>query len=294
MHTSEQQRGWAVQSVGGDRVDYLSARLLYRLGRQPTRELFWQLYLCLKLRKKPRYSQGRIKFDGLDMHYFDSETLLSTYWQIMVHGWYSYDRQLVSRFPTILDCGANIGLASLYFARTSPEARTIAFEPDPILHGILQENLSRNRVLDRVETVNAALWVDGTEEVGFSPDGGDGGHIELDGRASIRVKATSLRHYLSSPVGLLKMDIEGAEVEVIDEAAGLLSNAQQVILEYHSPADEPQRLGQLISSLETSGFRVHVNNTQYWANPLVRPLRMGRLDEVLIIYATRHPGPDPA
>jgi FkbM family methyltransferase len=268
-------------------LDYLSTRTVTRLSRQPARALLWQLYLCAKLCKRPRFSPGRVKFDGLDLQYFDWLALLSTYWQIMVHRWYAYDPHLVARWPVILDCGANIGLASLHFARMSPEARVIAFEPDPILHGILQENLSRNSLQDRVETVNAALWIGAADEIGFAPDGGDGGHIEENGRSSIRVKTAKLRDYLRSPVGLLKMDIEGAEIDVIGEAADVLPNARQIILEYHSPADEPQRLGELISSLESSGFRVHINNTQDWANPLIRSLRMGRLDEVLIIYAVR-------
>ena len=57
--------------------------------------------------------------------------------------------------PRILDCGANVGLASLYFKRLYPQARITAYEADPDIYQCLRNNLRRNGASD-VETIQAA------------------------------------------------------------------------------------------------------------------------------------------
>ena len=50
-----------------------------------------------------------------------------------------------SAAPRILDCGGNVGLASLFFKRRFPHARITAYEADPALFAILKHNLAANR-----------------------------------------------------------------------------------------------------------------------------------------------------
>ena len=50
--------------------------------------------------------------------------------------------------PLVIDCGANIGVATLYFKTVAPEARVIAFEPEPTAYELLRENVERNRLTD--------------------------------------------------------------------------------------------------------------------------------------------------
>ncbi len=56
---------------------------------------------------------------------------------------------------TIVDAGANIGLASAYFARRFPEARIVALEPDRTNYDLMCHNV---RAFPNVEPVWAALW----------------------------------------------------------------------------------------------------------------------------------------
>ena len=78
--------------------------------------------------------------------------------------------------PRILDCGANVGLASLYFKKRYPEARVTAFEADPAIADVLRGNLLRNGCPD-VEVVEAAVWTEeGTVE--FCREGADSGTIQ--------------------------------------------------------------------------------------------------------------------
>jgi FkbM family methyltransferase len=187
----------------------------------------------------------------------------------------------------ILDCGANTGLASLYFATCSPQARIVAFEPDPALYQIFYGNLTRNHLVGRVEAVNAALWAGEAQTVSFASDGADAGHVESGGTGSIHVPAARLSHYLTQPVGLLKMDIEGAELDVLRDSSDLLSNVQQIVLEHHSYTGQPQRLGELMAVLEGAGFRLQINNAHHWINPLVHVPQIDRFDQLLMVYGYR-------
>jgi FkbM family methyltransferase len=61
----------------------------------------------------------------------------------------------------ILDCGANIGMATLFFKWLYPNARIDAFEPDPKTFQLLENNVKQNH-LTNVATHNCALWdIDG-------------------------------------------------------------------------------------------------------------------------------------
>ena len=60
--------------------------------------------------------------------------------------------------PRILDCGANVGLASLFFRRAYPHARITAYEADPALFAILQANLGANGASATSTRHHAAVW----------------------------------------------------------------------------------------------------------------------------------------
>jgi len=73
----------------------------------------------------------------------------------------------VVQAPLIFDCGANIGLATLYFKNLYLGARIVAFEADPETAAVLRENVSANHLQD-VSVHNLMLT-----------DGGRGVHLLL-------------------------------------------------------------------------------------------------------------------
>jgi FkbM family methyltransferase len=235
--------------------------------------------------RKPRYVPGFTRIGGLDLEYADSASLVSTYRQVFLNEEYAYDRSIVAKYPLIIDCGANIGLASLYFARHSPSAHIIAFEPEPDIYRMLKRNLNRNRA-SHVETVNCALWKDNTV-LAFASDGADSGHLVPESSRQTQVRTARLRDYLPGPVGLLKLDIEGSELEVLKDARDCLTNVHQIIIEHHSVAGKPQLLAEFFAILEEAGFRVQINNALRWINPLVVPPAIGRYEQLLIVYGCR-------
>ena len=161
------------------------------------------------------------------------------------------------RAPLIIDCGANVGITALYQKQRHPHARIIAFEPDPAVFDCLERNLRVNGAID-VEARRAAVWIH-PDGVAFTRDGADGGAVDA-GSASALVPSVRLRDELSlhERIDLLKVDIEGAETDVLLDCGDVLQRVERLFVEYHSHTARPQRLHELLSVLAASGFRYHL------------------------------------
>ncbi|MEQ8791626.1 MAG: FkbM family methyltransferase [Pirellulaceae bacterium] len=193
-----------------------------------------------------------VTFDGLTVRVTDGPNFYMQYKDEFVQGVYHFDA--TRRNPRILDGGANIGMSALCWKRTYPAAEIVSFEPDPAVFTLLQENLAANG-LTGVELVNAGLGPR-AGRFAFNPDQSAGGQIELVESAE-GVRVEKLSDYLHERVDLLKLNIEGLELDVLREAAdaGRLRNIDEIVLEYHGWPGQPQRLGELLVLLEREGFR---------------------------------------
>jgi hypothetical protein len=91
------------------------------------------------------------------------------------------------------------------------------------------------------------------------------------------VPATRLRDHLIEPVELLKLDIEGAEVDVLLDCRDRLSQVRNLFMEYHSFSGQPQRLQAFFGVIEEAGFRVHTHPDVPAPQPfLSRPVMNGK------------------
>ncbi len=188
--------------------------------------------------------------------------------------------------PHIIDGGANIGLSVIYFKRLYPKARIVAFEPDPKLFKMLRDNLKSFGYED-VALMCKALWSSETT-LQFFAEGADAGRISRsDDQCSLAVPALRLREFLNVPVAFLKLDIEGAETEVLRDCADLLGNVERVFVEYHSFAKEKQELSSLVSVLANAGFRLHIHPSLVSQRPFVSRKVCHNMDSQLNIFAFR-------
>ena len=147
--------------------------------------------------------------------------------------------------PVILDVGANYGLATIALKAEHPDAEIVAFEADPAIAAIAATNIARPRACDDVTLVRAAAWTsEGTMR--FAAEGSDAGRLGDEG--GLEVPTVRLRDWLDRDVDLLKMDIEGAEVDVLLDCADRLDRVGSLVCEYHSFAGRPQRLGEMIGA----------------------------------------------
>jgi FkbM family methyltransferase len=190
--------------------------------------------------------------------------------------------------PLILDCGSNVGLSVLFFKRLHPAARVVAFEPDPATFAILERNVIGNG-LRGVELHCAALAA--TEgEVTLHRDPARPGALTMTTRpgrgaqAGERVPCVRLSKWIEEPVDFVKLDVEGAELEVLEElaASGRLGAIDQMVVEYHHHFDpESDRFSRFLALLEEGGF-----GYQLGAAVRQRPYPRRRFQDVLV-YAYR-------
>lgn len=222
-------------------------------------------------KRQPRYTAGTTRLSGLTLCYDDALSLYMEYKHIF--DWGVYDFRPQSPAPRVLDCGAHIGLSALRFLRLAPGARVTCFEPDPRVVPLLRQNLRQNADGRAVEVVTAALAAK-RGKAAFVDDGADGGALSphTDSAAHAQTVATvRLSDYLNQPVDFLKMNIEGAELDVLREAAPKLHNVRQLVVEYHGFPQPGQVLHELLELLHQCGFRYSLHHFDYETNPAVKP-----------------------
>jgi FkbM family methyltransferase len=177
----------------------------------------------------------------------------------------------------VIDVGANIGLFSLFVKRRCPDASILAFEPVPETAAVLRRNIEFHR-LAAVGVREVALGSGPEGDVPFTyypalPGNstrypaqkaqalavlgqryGDRVAERLYQGRSMTVRVDRLSSYLPAvrPVDLLKVDVEGAELDVlrgIDDAHWPL--IRQVSLEVH---DQAGRLAEICGLLQARGL----------------------------------------
>lgn len=158
--------------------------------------------------------------------------------EIFVQNLYGCDMAHPPR--VIVDAGANIGLASVFYAHRYPEARIIAIEPEPSNYQVLLKNTA---CYPRITPVLAALW-DRNEDidvvdVGFGHTAFQTQEIKADAARSMvaRAKAITMDRLLTefdiSAIDLLKIDIEGAEKELFEGPVEWIERVGVIAIEVH-------------------------------------------------------------
>jgi len=135
----------------------------------------------------------------------------------------------------IIDGGANVGYASIYYANKYPDARIIAVEPEASNHDLLKVNTSGYA---NVTVLRAGLWNRGAqlkikdpsaEKWAFQVQESEADEESID---AVTVDEIVERAGAGS-IDILKLDIEGAEKELFASAETWLGRVQVLIVELH-------------------------------------------------------------
>ena len=263
--------------------------LIIRRGHSHGRFRVLRTYLKIELKRfflagllKRRMTRESIF--GYQVHFFDYDVFATLFEELYVAEVYYFSAS--SAEPLIVDCGSNIGLAVLYFKRLYPKCRIIAFEPDAATFGMLERNVKANN-LAGVTLVQKALCDSvGSVEFYVSPErpGMLVQSMRKENLASSQVTSVeteTLSTYLTEPVDLLKMDIEGAEDQVLKDLneTGKLSLVREIVLEYHhhlTPRED--KLGVFLNTLEQTNFGYQLKAG------LIPPFRKGEF-QAMMLYA---------
>jgi FkbM family methyltransferase len=218
---------------------------------------------------------------------FDIPDLPSFVWQfkeIFVDEIYKFNSE--NKEPIIFDCGANVGTSCLYFKQLFPNAKIKAFEADPMIANVLKSNLAKNGISD-VEVINKAVWID-DGGIEFGSEGADGGSINASGN-KIKIDSIRLQDFLDKEpeVDLLKIDIEGAEYEVLKDCANSLSNVKNIFVEYHSWNSSTQKLSEILEVLEMNNFRYYIEDLSKRKQPFINHAKEKNMDLQLNIFGIK-------
>jgi FkbM family methyltransferase len=145
----------------------------------------------------------------------------------------------------VLDIGANIGIASVYFASSFPNAVVHAFEPEPGNCEVLEANA---RQLPRIQAHRFALGAEDGELALFDSDdrsnfGGFSSYgLGVDAARSrtvpVRHAGRALAELGIRNVDVLKIDTEGAEWEILTAMdRAVLGGARVIMGELHGRRD---------------------------------------------------------
>ena len=172
----------------------------------------------------------------------------------------------------VVDIGANVGMAALFFAQQHWCRRVISFEPFAPTALAFESNLKLNPTLaHKITVVREALGEKETAlEVDYDPAlrgsmslfgvGAWRGTVGYTQRASIKVvRASDALKPVFAALGscrlLCKIDCEGSEYPIIREldSSGELARFSAFVIEWHGGGPD-----ELVTTLSRRGFAVHV------------------------------------
>jgi FkbM family methyltransferase len=154
---------------------------------------------------------------------------------------------------SVLDLGANVGLAGLFFRNRFPSlGEIVMLEPDPANFAMLRANMPE------AELHREAVGV--RDGMGRIEGGGGEGVMNhtvspLEGGG---VVIRSMRGLLARPFDLVKMDIEGAEWDILADLAGepeILGSVRYWMIEFHEGSQFAGSRKQIDEAFASLGYK---------------------------------------
>jgi len=237
--------------------DYLSCALALGAGPASKFSIFW------KQTKNVRVRLGLAKYHPdeiytLDtiygkLHFRDNFGDITNLVPLLYHG--EYRLRKLSGQGAILDAGANIGLAAVWFAYHNRDRAIYCFEPLASNTRMIRLNCPTAHV-EQVALGQEA----GAIQLRVDPSGVMASAIPCqweteDSRFEVRSLDIICEENRIEEIALLKLDVEGMEMDVLKGAQATLSSTHQVVLETHS--SELHR--EVIAYLQEAGFRIDLD-----------------------------------
>jgi len=186
------------------------------------------------------------------------------------------DQEYKPPFPikpkVIVDAGANIGMTTLYYAQIYPDARIIAIEPEPSNFEMLVKNCGN---LANVTLVKGAIWCEDRQLKFENPMAEKWAFSVVESRESspsdlqdvMALTVPGIMNRIGADrIDILKLDIEGSEVELFRSGADAwLGTIRQIVIELHDRLRPGcaqsfySAIGRRVYSQESRGQTIFIN-----------------------------------
>lgn len=205
-------------------------------------------YRVMRVWRPRRYDERRsIRLrNGVEVTYRLTRGDIQTVREVWFQESYRLPFELPGAGGTLLDLGGNIGLAGVYLARRHGFSRVVIVEPVAANAELARLNCERNGV--EAEIVQAAVAAEAGEVSFVLTAEHNQGHVDATSTGGMRVPAVTVTDLVgpSTPIRLLKMDIEGGEGPLLAGAPDWLDAVSALIAEFHPDVVDYPGLVQLL------------------------------------------------
>lgn len=160
---------------------------------------------------------------------------INVFSQVMYEG--EYEIKYRVNASVIVDCGANIGLSSIFFKNKFPDATIVSVEPESTNFQILQKNTER---YSNIHCLNCGIWNRSTLLKVKNNDRGNWGFTveEAEAGDTNTIQAISIaeimERYQLDHIDILKIDIEGSEQKLFESnVEKWLPFVKVIVIEFH-------------------------------------------------------------
>ena len=235
--------------------------------------LLGSYYSLLVTHKLLKRHQNSFHFFGRTIHSSSFTNVVTIVKEVFLFGDYYFKPDTDT--PYIIDCGANIGITSLFYGWQYPKATVLALEPSANNAALLQKNISENGLTNRVTILEAAASNSVGEIEFWENDAKPGGSTAVrgvyeskpkDAFTKYRVQSILLSSHIDKPVDLLKIDVEGSEGRIFHDLAtsGKMKLIKNMIFEYHQNASNKDNdLITILKTLEEHGFEYTLFSSEF-------------------------------
>lgn len=205
------------QEILGNEVEISGSKIIVRMKISKTHPSYIQMFL-------------------------DSQDIRSVPFMALTDGYYEPFQsdilvELGKKSHHFFDIGANMGFYSIALASENPQLKVESFEPQPHVFDLLSANVSLNQVSSQIKLDNIGLGNSKDELTMYIPKftGTGGGsfmnlHSEEGEATQIKVCVNLLDNVAKTQPDLIKIDVEGNELNVILGARKIICASKPTIV----------------------------------------------------------------
>jgi len=217
------------------------------------RDFVYKLLKVMRMLSSSNYSMITVKYNNRKLKFYTHYEGLQVIDELLILNQYDWAYRLKPR--VVVDVGAHIGVFSIPMALNIldlyGDGLVVAVEPATINHRALVNNIVINGVEKIVKPIKAAVSANQSpieiEWIGVK---------ELVTSITMTQLLEFIKDYGYNTIDLIKMDIEGAELDIITKDSEWLNRTKALIMELHPWVYGTEGIVEIIKILRRKGFKV--------------------------------------